>query len=70
LEAAAAKEEFEKKNYGRAAIKGVGALGALAQATAFPPLVGLGNLAQMPAAGLELYDLARGQAQPQPAPRQ
>jgi hypothetical protein len=70
LEAAEAKEEYDKKNYGRAAIMGLGALGGLAQATAIPPVVMLGNLAQIPAAGLSIYDLATGSEKPQPAPRQ
>jgi hypothetical protein len=58
IEAAAAKKAFDEKNYGRAAIHGLGSLGALAQATGYPPLMGAGDIAQIPAAGLAIYDLA------------
>jgi len=57
LEAEAAKREWENKNYGRAAIHGLGTVGALAQATGVPLLMGAGDIAQIPAAGLAAYDL-------------
>lgn len=56
LEAEAAKKDWEQKNYGRAAMHGLGAAGALAQATGVPFLMGAGDIAQIPAAGLAAYD--------------
>ena len=58
IEAEAALEEWKKKNYGRAAVHGLGSVGALAQATGVPWLMGAGDIAQIPAAGLALYDMA------------
>ena len=57
IEAQAAKEDWEAKNYGRAAAHGLGVLGAAAQSTGVPFLMGAGDIAQIPAAGLFLYDL-------------
>lgn len=58
VQAAKAKEYLDKNDMLRASIYGIGSLGALGQATGVPPLVGAGNLMQIPAAGLSLYDLA------------
>jgi len=57
IEAEAAYKDFLNKNYLRAGVHGLGALGAAAQATGIPPLMGAGDIAQMPAAGLSIYDL-------------
>jgi hypothetical protein len=58
IEAMKAKEYLDKKDMMRASIYGLGTLGALGQATGIPPLVGAGDLMQIPAAGLSLYDYA------------
>ena len=58
IEAAKAKDYYDKNDLFRAGVYGVGTLGAIGQATGIPPLVGAGNLMQIPAAGLSLYDLA------------
>jgi hypothetical protein len=58
VEAAKAKEYLDKNDLMRASVYGVGALGALGQATGIPPLVGAGDLMQIPAAGLSMYDWA------------
>ena len=58
IEAAKAKDYLDKKDLIRASIYGVGALGALGQATGIPPLVGAGDIMQIPAAGMSLYDWA------------
>jgi hypothetical protein len=58
VQAVKAKEYLDKNDILRASIYGIGSLGALGQATGIPPLVGAGNLMQIPAAGLSLYDLA------------
>jgi hypothetical protein len=55
-EAEQAYEDYKKGNYGRMAAHGLGTLGAMAQATGIPPVVGAGDLMQMPSAGLALYD--------------
>jgi hypothetical protein len=57
IEAEKAKDYYDKKDLIRASIYGVGALGALGQATGIPPLVGAGDIMQIPAAGMSLYDL-------------
>ena len=58
VQAVKAKEYLDKNDLVRASVYGLGSLGALGQATGIPPLVGAGNLMQIPAAGLSLYDLA------------
>jgi hypothetical protein len=58
IEASAAKKAFDEQQYLRAATHGLGALGGVLQSTAIPPLVGAGDLMQIPAAGLSIYDLA------------
>jgi hypothetical protein len=58
IQAAKAKEYLDKNDMFRASIYGLGSLGALGQATGIPPLVGAGNLMQIPSAGLSLYELA------------
>lgn len=58
VQAVKAKEYLDKNDLVRAGVYGLGSLGALGQATGIPPLVGAGNLMQIPAAGLSLYDLA------------
>jgi hypothetical protein len=58
VQAVKAKEYLDKNDLFRASVYGLGSLGALGQATGIPPLVGAGNLMQVPAAGLSLYDLA------------
>lgn len=55
-EAEQAKKDWEAKNYGRALAHGVGSVGALAQTTGNPLLMGIGDIAQIPAAGLAAYD--------------
>jgi hypothetical protein len=56
IEAEKAAEHFRKGNYGRAAIYGAGALGAAAQASNVPMLMGAGDIAQIPAAGLGVLE--------------
>jgi hypothetical protein len=56
LEAERAKKEFDEGNYLRAAIHGAGSLGGLAQATANPFLMGVGDILQTPAVGMSIYD--------------
>jgi len=58
IEAAAAKKAFDEQQYLRAATHGLGALGGILQSTAIPPLVGAGDLMQIPAVGLSIYDMA------------
>jgi hypothetical protein len=58
IQAAKAKEYLDKNDLMRAGIYGLGSLGALGQATGIPPLVGAGDLMQIPSAGLSLYDWA------------
>ena len=58
IEAAKAKDYYDKNDLFRAGVYGVGTLGAIGQATGIPPLVGAGNLMQIPAAGLSLIDMA------------
>ena len=55
-EAELAYKDWQAKNYGRAAVHGLGSLGAAAQATGIPMAMGAGDIAQIPAAGLALYD--------------
>ena len=43
-------------HYGRAAVHGLGAAGALAQASGVPLAMGIGDIMQVPAAGLAAYD--------------
>lgn len=57
IEAEAALQDWQAQNYGRAAIHGLGSLGALAQGTGVPWAMGAGDIAQLPAAGLSLYDM-------------
>ena len=57
IEAAKAKDYYDKNDLFRAGVYGVGTLGAIGQATGIPPLVGAGNLMQIPAAGLSLIDM-------------
>ena len=64
LEMMQAKEDYEKGNYGRAITHGLGAAGALAQASGIPPLMALGTAAQIPAMGLGAYDLYNEYARP------
>lgn len=61
LEALKAKKDYDTGNYGRMTAHGLGALGALAQATGVPPIMGFGNILQVPAIGLDLYDYANEQ---------
>jgi hypothetical protein len=56
IEAESAYKHLKAGNYGRAAAHGLGALGALAQATGIPPIMGAGDIAQIPAAALSVYD--------------
>jgi hypothetical protein len=58
IEAAKAKEYYDKNDLIRAGVYGLGTLGAIGQATGIPPLVGAGDLMQIPAAGLSLIDWA------------
>jgi hypothetical protein len=58
IQAAKAKEYYDKGELMKAGVYGLGSLGALAQATGIPPLVGAGDLLQLPSAGLSLYELA------------
>lgn len=55
-EAEQAYEDYKKGNYGRMGTHGLGAVGAILQSTGIPPVVGAGNIMQMPSAGLALYD--------------
>jgi hypothetical protein len=55
-EAEQAYEDYKKGNYGRMGTHGLGAVGAILQSTGIPPVVGAGDLMQMPSAGLALYD--------------
>ena len=57
IEAAKAKEYYDKNDMFRAGVYGLGTLGALGQSTGIPPVVGAGNLMQIPAAGLSLIDM-------------
>jgi hypothetical protein len=56
IEAEKAAEHFHKGNYGRAAVYGAGALGAAAQASNIPMLMGAGDIMQIPAAGLGVLE--------------
>ena len=57
IEAAKAKEYYDKNDMFRAGVYGLGTLGALGQSTGIPAAVGAGNLMQIPAAGLSLIDM-------------
>jgi hypothetical protein len=57
IEAEEAYKNYLAGNYGRAAAHGLGTLGAFAQATGVPLLMGAGDIMQIPAAGLSIYDL-------------
>jgi hypothetical protein len=63
LEAESALENYRKGNYGHALLHGAGALGAALQATNVPPLMGIGDILQAPAAGVAtgefLWDLMK-----------
>jgi hypothetical protein len=59
-QAEAAKREAEKGNPIRSGIYGVGSVGALAQATGNPFLMGAGDILQAPAAALGAYDILSG----------
>ena len=41
----------------RALVHGIGGAGGVLQATAIPPLVGLGDILQIPSVGLGVYDI-------------
>jgi hypothetical protein len=56
IEAEKAKREWEAGNRLKAAIYGAGALGGAAQATGVPLLMGLGDVLQVPAAGMAAYE--------------
>jgi hypothetical protein len=58
IEAEKAKKEWDAGNRGRAAAYGLGSLGAAAQATGNPFLMGLGNVAQIAPLALMAYDYA------------
>jgi hypothetical protein len=64
LEAEAAKKAYDEGNYGRMAVHGLGTVGALAQATGIPLAMGVGNIMQMPAIGLGMYDLLNEPTKP------
>jgi len=55
-EAEQAYEDYKKGNYGRMAVHGLGTLGAMAEATGIPPVVGAGTLMQLPSALYAGYD--------------
>ena len=57
LEAEEAYKDYQKGNYGRMLAHGAGAVGAALQATNVPPLMGAGDLLQIPAVGLTAYDM-------------
>jgi len=60
LEVENMRNEFRAGNPVRAAAHGVGALGALAQATGIPPLMGAGDIAQLAPLAAMGYDYATG----------
>jgi len=55
-EAEQAYEDYKKGNYGRMAVHGLGTLGAIAESTGIPPVVGAGTLMQIPSALYAGYD--------------
>jgi hypothetical protein len=57
LEAEEAYKDYQKGNYGRMLAHGAGAVGAALQASNVPPLMGVGDLLQIPAVGLTAYDM-------------
>ena len=59
LEAEEAYKDYQKGNYGRMLAHGAGAVGAALQATNVPPLMGAGDLLQIPAVGLTAYDMLK-----------
>jgi hypothetical protein len=65
IQAAEAKKYYDKGDLMRAGVYGLGSLGALGQATGIPPIVGVGDLMQIPAAGLSLIDWANEKEKPQ-----
>jgi hypothetical protein len=71
IEANDAYNDYQKGNYGRAAIHGLGALGGAAQATGFAPAMALGDVAQLPSAvmsGLDAYNAYKSARQPTTKP--
>lgn len=56
-QAEAAKKEFEKGNKIKGGLYALGSMGAAMQATANPFLMGAGDIMQIPAAGLSMYDI-------------
>jgi hypothetical protein len=56
FEAEQAYEDYKKGNYLRAGAHGLGAAGAVLQATGLPPVMGVGNLMQTPSLGYGIYD--------------
>ena len=56
-QAESARQEFEKGNKIKGGLYALGSVGAMAQATGNPFLMGLGDIAQIPAAGLGIYDI-------------
>ena len=56
-QAEAASEEFKRGNKIKGGLYTLGSIGAAAQATGNPFLMGLGDIAQIPAAGLGIYDI-------------
>ena len=61
VSAAKAREEWIAGNPWRAAAYGVGSLGSLAQATGIPPLMGIGNIAQLAPLAAIAYDYSNEQ---------
>jgi hypothetical protein len=59
-----AKELYDKGEYAKAAAYGLGTVGSVGMATGVPFLSGLGALANIPAAGLEAYELGSGPTKP------
>lgn len=67
IEANDAYNEYQKGNYGRAAVHGLGAIGGALQASAFPPAMALGDVAQLPSmamSGLDAYKAYQAAHQP------
>ena len=59
LEAEQAHKDYQSGNYARMFAHGLGAVGAGLQATNVPPLMGAGDLLQIPALGLTAYDMLK-----------
>lgn len=56
-QAEAAKQEFERGNKIKGGLYALGSAGAAMQATTNPLLMGAGDIMQIPAAGLGIYDI-------------